>query len=83
MVLIGDEAQVEARFSPFEEVLILMQDWCTGCAKRTTASENHFGCTLSNFMETWVIWNFVWVRLKIILVSEQDSCTVCTKHTVG
>ena len=39
MVLLGDEAQLEARFYPFEIVLILTQDWCTVCAERTIGSE--------------------------------------------
>jgi hypothetical protein len=39
MVLLGDAAQVEARFSPFGEVIILMQDRCTLCVKRTIGSE--------------------------------------------
>jgi hypothetical protein len=39
MVLLGDEAQVEARFSPIEIVLNLMQDSCTVCAECTTGSE--------------------------------------------
>jgi hypothetical protein len=59
-------------------VLILTQEWWTGCVERSTASENHFGCTLSNSMVTWVVWNLVWIRLGIVLVLEQDSCTVCT-----
>jgi hypothetical protein len=28
MELLGDEAQVDAHFGPFEIVLILTQDWC-------------------------------------------------------
>ena len=39
MVLLGDEAQVEARFGPFGQVLILMQDRSTVCVKRTIGSE--------------------------------------------
>ena len=39
MVPLGDEAQVEARFGPFEEVLILMQDRSTVCVERTIGSE--------------------------------------------
>jgi hypothetical protein len=39
MVLLGDEAQVEARFSPFGDSANLTQDRCTVCAKRTTGSE--------------------------------------------
>jgi hypothetical protein len=32
---------------------------------------------------TWVVWNLVLVPLEIVLVSVQDRCTVCTKHTIG
>jgi hypothetical protein len=35
MVLLGYEAQVDARFNPCEIVLMLMQDRCTVCAERT------------------------------------------------
>jgi hypothetical protein len=45
IVLLGDEAQVEAHFGLFEIVLILTQDRCTICAKHTIASENHPGHT--------------------------------------
>jgi hypothetical protein len=39
MGLLGDEAQVEARFGPLEIVLLLMHDWCTVCVKRTVGLE--------------------------------------------
>ena len=39
MVPLGDEAQVEARFSLFDIVLILMQDRCTVCVEHTIGSE--------------------------------------------
>ena len=29
------------------------------------------------------LWNLVSVRLEIVLVSVQDRCTVCAKHTIG
>ena len=35
MVHLADEAQVVARFSPFGDGVILMQDRCTVCTKRT------------------------------------------------
>jgi hypothetical protein len=31
---------------------------------------------------TWVMWNPVSFRLEIVLVSEQDRCTVCAKSTI-
>ena len=39
MVALGDEAQVEARLVRLEIVLVLVQDRCTVCTKRTIASE--------------------------------------------
>ena len=39
MVPLGDEAQVEARFSLSDIVLILMQDRCTYYVERTIGSE--------------------------------------------
>jgi hypothetical protein len=32
---------------------------------------------------TWVLWNLVLVHLEIVLVSVQDRCLFCAKHTVG
>ena len=45
MVLLGEEAQVEAHFGRLEMMIILTQDGCTVGAERTIGSENHFGCT--------------------------------------
>jgi hypothetical protein len=39
MVLLGDEAQVEALSVCLEIVLILMQDRCTICTEHTAGSE--------------------------------------------
>jgi hypothetical protein len=39
MVLLGDEAQVEARFGPFGDKLMLVQDGCTVYAKHTIGTE--------------------------------------------
>ena len=32
---------------------------------------------------TWVRWNLVLVYLEMVLVSEQDRCTVCAKYNIG
>jgi hypothetical protein len=32
---------------------------------------------------TWVMSNLVSVHLETVLVSVQDRCTVCAKHTIG
>ena len=39
MVLLGDEAQVEAHFGLLDTVLILTQDRCTVCVECTIGSE--------------------------------------------
>ena len=39
MVLLGDEAQVEARFGPFGDSANLDIDRCMVCAERTIGSE--------------------------------------------
>jgi hypothetical protein len=39
MVLVGDKAQMEARFGQFGEVLVSVQDRCMVCAKCTIALE--------------------------------------------
>ena len=39
MVLLGDEAQVLARFGPLGDSVILTQDRCTVCTVRTIGSE--------------------------------------------
>jgi hypothetical protein len=39
MVLLGDVGQVEARFSPLEIVLILVQDRCIVCTECTMGME--------------------------------------------
>ena len=39
MVHFGDEAQVVARFSPFGDDVIFMQDRCTVSTERTIGSE--------------------------------------------
>jgi hypothetical protein len=40
MVVLGDEAQVEARFSPFRDCANLTQDRCMVCAEHTVGLEN-------------------------------------------
>ena len=39
LVLLGDEAQVKAHFSPFGDCANLDADCCTVCAERTLGSE--------------------------------------------
>jgi hypothetical protein len=39
---------------------------------------NHFGDTQWYFYVTWVKWRLVSVHLETVLISTQDTCTVCT-----
>ena len=32
---------------------------------------------------TWVMWNLVLLYLETVLVSLQNRCMVCAKHTIG
>jgi hypothetical protein len=45
--------------------------------------KNHFVRTKSNYEVTWVMWNLILFRVETVLVSVQDRCTVCAKHTIG
>ena len=83
MVLLGEEAEMEAHFSRLEMMLILTRDGCTVGTERTIGSKNHFGRTRRNSYVTWVMWNLVLVYLEAVLVSVQDRCTVCAERTIG
>ena len=39
MDLLGDVGHVESHSVRLERVLVLVQDWCTVCAKRTIGSD--------------------------------------------
>ena len=48
MVLLGDEAQVQAHFGLFRDSTSFIQDRCTVCVERIIGSENRFGRTRWN-----------------------------------
>ena len=79
MVPLGDEAQVEARFGLLDMVLILTQDRCTVCDKRTIGSE----IILDAPDGPSRMWNLTSFRLEIVLLSVQDNYMVCARHTIG
>jgi hypothetical protein len=83
MVLLGDEAQVEAHFSQFG--YSANPDTRQVHSLRWTYHRltNHFGCTRWNSYVTWVMWNLISIRLETMLVFVQDSWTVCAKPTIG
>ena len=83
MLLLGDEAQLEARFGPFGDSANL-DARSVHCLRRTYHRlRNRFGRTRWNSLLSWVMWNPGSVRLEMGLVLVQYRCTVCTKRTIG
>jgi hypothetical protein len=83
MVLLGDEAQVDARFYLVGDSAILDARW-VHCVHRTNNRlGNCFGRTRWNSLVTWVMSNLISVYLKMVLVSVQDRCTICGKRIIG
>jgi hypothetical protein len=83
MILLGDEAQVDARFRPFKDSANLDARLVHGLCRMYPSLRNHFGRTRWNTKVKWVMWNLVLVHLEIVLVLVQDRCMVCAKHTIG
>jgi hypothetical protein len=81
--LLGDEAQVEARFCLFGDSATLGARLVHGLCRTYHRLIYSFGCTQWNSIVTWVVWNPILARLDIVLVSVQDKCTVCTEHAIG
>ena len=89
MEQLGDVGHVESRLIRLEKVLVLMEDWCMVCAKRTIGSDIVLDAPMellgdvgheeshSVHLETML------VSLQdrcTVLVSVQDKCMVCPRH---
>jgi hypothetical protein len=74
MVLLGGEAQVEARFSLFGDSANFDAREVQGLHRMYHRLRNRIGRTRCNFLVTWVIWNLVSVHLDTVLVSVQHRC---------
>ena len=83
MVLLGDEAQVEARFGLFGDSANLDARWVHSLRRACHRLRNRFGRTRWNSELTWVVSNLVSICLQTVLVSVQDRCTICAKRTIG
>jgi hypothetical protein len=83
MVLLDDEAQMDARFILFGDSANLDARYVHGWRRTYHRLRNHFGRTLWNSLVTWAMWNLVSVCLETVLVSVGDRCMVCTKHNIG
>jgi hypothetical protein len=76
MVLLGYEAQVEARFGLFGDSANLDTRKVHGFRRMYDGLENHFLRTRWNSSLTWVLWNLILVTMETVFVSEQDRCRV-------
>jgi hypothetical protein len=81
--LLGDEAQVEARFGLFRDSANLDARQVNGLPQKYHRLRNLFGRTRWNSWVTWVMSNLVSLCWDTVLVSAQDRCTVCAKHAIG
>jgi hypothetical protein len=82
MVLQGDEAQLEARFGPSRDSANLDARYVHGLRRTYHTLRNSFGCTRSNSLVVWVMWNLVSISLETLLVSMHDGCTVYAERTI-
>jgi hypothetical protein len=83
MVLLSYEAQLEAHFNLFGDSANFDAIKVHSLQQKYHRLKNHFGCTRWNYSVTWVLWNFVSVRLEMVLVLVQDRCTVCASSIIG
>ena len=83
MVLLGDKAQLEARFGLFGGSANLAARSVHGLRGTYHRLGNHFGRTQWNCYMTLVMWNLISVYLETMLVLVQPMCTVCAKRTIG
>jgi hypothetical protein len=83
MGLLGDEAQVEARFGPFGDSATLDARLVHGLRRTYRRLRNSIGGTRWNFLVMRLKWKLGSVRLEIVLLLMQDWCTVCIERTIG
>ena len=81
LVLLGEEAQVEAWFGQFGDSANPYARQVHGLHGTYHMLGNQFGCIRWTSLMTCVIWNLALVCLEIVLVSVQDMCTVCAYCT--
>jgi hypothetical protein len=81
--LLGDEAQVEARFDPFGDSATLDARLVHGLRRTYRWLGNSIGGTRWNSWVMWIMWNLVSICFERVLASVQDRCSVCIKHTIG
>ena len=65
-----------------EIVLVLVQDRCTVCAKRTIGLDIIFNAPMLLLGDKAQV-KLLLVHLEIVLILTQDRCAVCVKWTIG
>jgi hypothetical protein len=81
MDLQGDVGQMEAHLGPFGDSVNLHTRLVHSLHRTCNKLGNHFGHTRWN---SYVVkWKLISVHLKIVLISTQDRCMVCTKCAIG
>ena len=83
MVLLGDEAQVEASFGPFGDSANLDARSVHGLRRTYHRLGNHFGSQPMELLGDVGHVESHLVCLEMVLVLVQDRCTVCAKRTIG
>jgi hypothetical protein len=83
MVVLGDVAQVQARFGPFGDGICVCARSVHCLCQMYNRLGNRFGCTQWNSYVTWVMSNLVSVHLEMMLLSLQDRCTNCAKRNIA
>jgi hypothetical protein len=81
--LLGDKAQVEARYRLFGDSATLGARLVHGLCRTYRRLGNSIGGTRWNSLVTWVMWNLVSICFETLLAFVQDWCTVCVERTVG
>jgi hypothetical protein len=83
MVLLVDEAQVEAHFGLFGDSANLDTREVLGLHQMYHTLRNHFGHTRWYYKVKRLKWKLVLVCLEIVLILTRERCTVCDESTIG
>ena len=70
-------------FSVRLEVVLILTQIGAWFVPNIPQAQNSFLMHLMELLGEWVMSNLVLICLNVVLVSVQDRCTVCAKHTIG
>jgi hypothetical protein len=81
MDLPSEIGHVESRFNPSGYSVIVSAKLVHGLRQTYYRLRNHFGRIRWTYSVILVMWNLVPIHLETVLVSVQDRCMVCPKHS--